>query len=369
MRLGVGVETGTTGALVHTASVAANEPDMNPSNNRAMFTMTLGTEGPGLSEPVSAITAPVTGDLVMQADGPTIVVAGRPFTYTYTISHRGALDATGVRFESPVPPATILSAYAPALPLCQQQGEVFLCTARDRGSGETITFTLVISGYAGQPMEMHLDPLMPGWPMCTVLKEKPWLHIVTCDLGRLKPDQAAQVELGLIATGVNERMMTSTASVSANEADINSLDNTNTTTVTVEISADVLVRAALSEPAIAGETLSYTLTAVNLGPSDADVTLTDTLAVGTRLVSATSSRGDDCRAEREEPTANTVICNLGRLSGGETAAVTISVAVDESLTAAEELVHSARVLPEQADPNPGNNKLTQSIPVSSGVED
>jgi hypothetical protein len=111
------------------------------------------------------------------------------------------------------------------------------------------------------------------------------------------------------------------------------------------------------------------LTTVNLGPSDADVVLTDTLPVGTRFVSAASSRGDDCRAERAEPTAETVVCNLGRLSRGETVAVDVVVAVDESLTTVEEIVHFVRVIAEQNDPNLSNNELTLIIPVSAGVED
>jgi uncharacterized repeat protein (TIGR01451 family) len=366
---GVGVDAGASGALVHTASVVAHEADTNESNDRATFTVTLGAEGPVSSEPVSGVTAPLATDLVLQADGPASVVAGQPFTYTYTITNRGTVDATGVRFHHPVPPATTLGAYAPAPPLCRQRDDELLCTLRDVDSGETVTFTLVITGHAGQRMEMGLDPLMPGWPICTLLKEKPWLHILNCDLGTLKPDQATAVRSALTAIGVNERTMTSTASVSANKADPNPLDNTITNTIAVQISADVLVRVAPPGPAVAGEMLSYTLTAVNLGPSDADVVLTDTLPVGTRFVSAASSRGDDCHAERQEPAADAVVCNLGRLGRGETAAVDVVVVVDESLTTLEEIVHSARVVSEQPDPRLGNNELTQLIPVSAGVDD
>jgi uncharacterized repeat protein (TIGR01451 family) len=218
-------------------------------------------------------------------------------------------------------------------------------------------------------MEMHLDPLMPGWPMCTVLKERTHLHIVKCELGVLRPDQATHVQLGLIARGVQERAMVNTASVSANEVEWNTLDNGITTTTAVQVRADLSLWSSVSGPAVAGKTLSYTLAAVNLGPSDADVILTDTLPMGTRLISATSSRGDDCRAEPEEPTTDTIICKLGRLSSGETVTVTIAVVVDESLTLVEEIFHSARVVAEQADPNPGNNELTQIIPLTAGVGD
>ena len=384
VRVGIGVDARTpllrSQSLVHTVTVVANEADPDRSNNRATFTMTVGPStllgtgeaGPAPSKVEGAVTStsiPTTAtDLVLQADGPISVIAGQPFTYAFTITNRGALDATGVYFEDTIPPAAVLHAYAPGLPHCEQRDDTLTCTLRDLDSGEAITFTVVITGHAGQPMKMELDPLMPGWPICTVLKERSHLHIVNCELGVLRPGQATHVQLALIAGGVLERVMTNTVSVRANEAELNTLDNTNTTTITVRVRADLLVRSVVSGPAVAGKTLSYTLTAVNLGPSNADVILTDTLPMGTRLISATSSRGDDCRVEREEPTTDTIICNLGRLNGGETVTVTMIVAVDESLTLVEEILHSARVVAEQADPNPDNNELTQTIPVS-GTKD
>jgi len=111
---------------------------------------------------------------------------------------------------------------------------VLNCYLRDLDSNEILTFTLVITGHAGQPMKMGLDPLMPGWPMCIVVKERPWQHVVHCELGRLKPSQATRVQLVLVAIGVRERMTANTASVSANEIDLNPLDNTNTATITVQ---------------------------------------------------------------------------------------------------------------------------------------
>jgi len=378
VRIGVGVDARTTSrlrSLVHTATVVANEADANLSNNRATFTMTVGPSTSlrtGAAGPVTVTAIPTATDLVLQADGPSSVIAGQPFTYTFTITNRGSLDATGVSFEDVLPLATALDAYAPGLPLCEQRDDALTCYLCDPDSGETITFTLVITGHAGQPMTIEPDALMPGWPICLVVKERTFLHIVNCELRVLKPGQATHVQLALTARGVQERMIVNTASVSANEAELNPLDNTNTATITVQVRADLLVRSTISGPAVAGEMLSYTLTVANIGPSDAaGVVLADTLPVGTRLVSAVPSQGDDCRIERDEPSTDTVICALGRLDGGETATITIVVAVDESLTLAlaEPIIHSARVVAEQADPNPSNNELTQVIPVGTGVED
>jgi uncharacterized repeat protein (TIGR01451 family) len=387
MRIGVGLDARITplrsGSLVHTATVAANEADANLSNNRATFTMAVGPSASlrtGAAKPMAATAISTTTDLILQADGPSSVIAGQPFTYTFTITNRGALDATGLSFEDVLPSTTILNAYAPGLPLCEQRDDALTCYLRDLDTGETITFTLAITGHAGQPMKMELDPLMPGWPICSVLKERTYLHIVNCELGVLKPGQATHVQLTLIAIGVQERTIANTVSVSANEAELNPLDNTITSTITVQVKADLSLWSAISGPAVAGKTLSYTLTVANIGPSIADnVVLTDTVPVlvggpgptRTSLVSAVPSQGDDCRIERDDTSPDAVICDLGRLSGGETATVTIVVAVDESLTPAlaESIVHSARVVAGQVDPDPSNNELTESIPVSAGVGD
>jgi len=367
-RIGVVADARTKGPLVHTATVAASGTDANSSNNSATFTMTVGASK--FKEPAAAF--PATTDLVVQADGPASVIAGQPFTYTFAIANRGTQDATGVSFENVLPPATDVDAYAPAVPRCEQRDDAFVCALCDPESGETVTFTLVITGHAGQPMIIEPDALMPGWPICTVLHERTFLHIVNCELGVLKPNQVTHVQTVLTAGGVLERAIVNTASVSANEAELNPLDNTDATTLTVQTRADLTLWSVISGSAVADKTLSYTLAVANVGPSDADgVILTDTLPVGTSSVSVAPGRGDDCRVERDESSTDTVVCSLARLNAGETVTVTIVVAVDESLTAslAEEIFHSASVTAEQADPNPGNNALTEPIPVSAEVED
>jgi uncharacterized repeat protein (TIGR01451 family) len=195
-------------------------------------TLITGTVAP--PEATSALTAT---DLVVQATGPSTVVAGQPVTYTYTISNRGESEATDVQFDDVIPSDMDLVAYAPGLPDCDQVGDAFTCTLRDPGGGEAVTFTLIITGYGDQPRIVSLDPLLPGWPICTVLKERTWLHVVQCELGDMKPGQATRVELVLTAVGVVERTTANAAFVGANEVDLNPVDNTITTTITVQTGA------------------------------------------------------------------------------------------------------------------------------------
>jgi uncharacterized repeat protein (TIGR01451 family) len=317
-------------------------------------------------------------DLVVQAHGPSSVIAGRPFTYTYTITNIGTQEATGVRFADAVPSDLELTAFAPRPPLCKQRGDSLSCYLYEPGSREPVTFTLVISGLGGQPMVMELDPLIPGWPICYVIKERTYLHVLHCELGGLKRDQARQVSLVLRPVGVQERTTANTASVWANEADLELADNMITSTMSVDVGADLSARSSLSGEAVAGETLSFTLTVANLGPSDADdVVLSDTWAAGTDLISAVASRGDECRIEpgaapaQAQGSGPRVICDLGRLDRGEIARVTILVAFDDPLAAAPGggISHSAWVVAGQADPNASNNELTDSILLGAGDGD
>ena len=225
--IGVGTQAAITGTLVHTATVVANEADPNRANNRALGTLTVGPAGPATGRAVPVV------DLTVQVDGPTTVVAGQAYTYTFTITNWGTRDATDVRFEDVVPSDMNLVAYVPGLPRCEQRGDVLTCALHNPDSDETITLTLVITGYAGPPLQMGPDPVMPGWPVCTVLKERTFLHIVTCELGALKPGQATRVQLALVAIGEQERTITNTATVSASEVELNLLDNSATITVQV----------------------------------------------------------------------------------------------------------------------------------------
>jgi uncharacterized repeat protein (TIGR01451 family) len=233
VRVGIDVAPGSVGPLVHTATVAANEADPDGSNNQDTSVLVTGATGP-----TEAFAVPGTSDLVVQADGPASVTVDQPFTYTYTVTNRGTSDATGVWFVDEVPSDMNLLAYTPGLPLCEQQGDAFTCQLGGIGKGETVTFTLATTGHAGQPLNLELDPLLPGWPICWVVKERTWLHVVQCELGELQPGQATHVQLVLVAIGVQERTSANTATVGPTETDANPMDNTSTMTITIQAGAE-----------------------------------------------------------------------------------------------------------------------------------
>jgi uncharacterized repeat protein (TIGR01451 family) len=354
---------------LHMVVVTANETDTNPTDNWIDF----GQADAGLSQADSDLHAnvPPSPDLRILTDGPAQIVAGLPFTTTFTIRNGGVREATGVHFESALPPATTLISYAPDLPDCKRRPDALVCALRIPDSREPISFTLAINGHAGQPMILEPDPLMPGWPICIVIKERTYLHIVDCELGTLAPAQEIPVQLTLLAEGVQERQLTSTASVWANEPELAPADNLITTTATVSVRADLSLSSTLEAIDSTEGSVRYTLAVANLGPSDAaDVTLRDTWPAGTNLISTHLSQGEDCLVEADDPTVTTVMCRLGRLGGGETANVSLVVAVDRTALppTPETVSHRVAVESAQIDPDFANNVLLEEIPVSSLID-
>jgi aldose sugar dehydrogenase len=114
-------------------------------------------------------------------------------------------------------------------------------------------------------------------------------------------------------------------------------------------SADLSVtKTASPNPGQVGVPLSYRIIATNNGPAvSTNVIVTDTLPAGVTFVSATTTQGN-CKG------TTTVNCNLGSLTVGNSAIVTIVVTPN----AAGQLTNSAVVSGNESDPVSANNTAT-----------
>ncbi len=146
------------------------------------------------------------------------------------------------------------------------------------------------------------------------------MNEITCDLGDLVAGATATVTL--VFTPTVNGVMTNAAVVSANQADPLVADNTARETTRVEPVADLAVlKSDRVDPVRVGDALTYLITVTNRGPSDATgVTLVDPLPVSVDFGSADCSQGS-CLA----PASGEILCELGSLSRGGKATVTIVV--------------------------------------------
>ncbi|GAA4888348.1 hypothetical protein GCM10023237_02020 [Streptomyces coeruleoprunus] len=127
-------------------------------------------------------------------------------------------------------------------------------------------------------------------------------------------------------------------------------------------SADLSIALSASpEPVAPGETLTYTVTVRNDGPSNAEnVVLRDTLPAEGRFVSATPSRGS-CTVPPVGST-DTVRCSLGTLAN--TSQATTQIVVTVRAPAGGTVTNTATVTSSTPDPDQADNTATIRTPVS-----
>ncbi len=114
------------------------------------------------------------------------------------------------------------------------------------------------------------------------------------------------------------------------------------------VSADLSVRFVDDDPVTVGEKLTYKITVTNQGPSKASsVTLTDFLPDGATLLFAQASPGN-CSGKE------TLVCLLGELDSGASAAVDIVVTATEPGI----LENKVEVRGDLEDPQTGDNTAT-----------
>lgn len=179
---------------------------------------------------------------------------------------------------------------------------------------------------------------------------------VTCSLGTLANGSGATVELKVRPD--RDGTIANTVRVSSEVVDRNDTNDAAREETTVLPVTDLSITGSdAPDPILAGQTLTYTLSVRNDGPSNASgVTLTDILPPSASYQSAVASQGTCFQIP-----IGTVTCGLGNIAAGGTATVTIRVTPSNGGT----ITNQASVNGAETDLSTGNNMASQATVVNT----
>lgn len=246
--------------------------------------------------------APGTNLAVSMTAAPNPITQGGTLTYNLTVNNTGSLAATGVNLTDSLPTSASFKSVTSSQGSC---------------SGTTAVF---------------------------------------CALGNLASGASANVQIAVVPnlTGT----LNNNVAVTGNEVDSDTSNNSATTNVTVNApvaAADVGITMTGSAASIKRYgNLTYAIKVTNSGPNSASsVTLKDTLPSAMKFASATSSQGT-CSG------TTTVTCNLGTLTSGSNASVSIVVQARSRGT----FTNAASVSSTTKDGNTTNNSASITTKVN-----
>jgi gliding motility-associated-like protein/uncharacterized repeat protein (TIGR01451 family) len=298
---------GETLSLTITASTLSSLPHGSQLTNTA--TVSSDTEDPDLSNNTHTITTPVDtrANLVMKKTALSdIVIAGTELHYRVSVTNLGPSDAQNVVVVDQLPVNTLFigadnnGVYDPA--------------------SHTVTWTLA-----------SLTATPPG-------NTHDFLVTVT-----VPPDYLADGD------GDGDRRVVNRARVDSGTEDPDGGDNEDEIDTPVYARADLAIfKEVDKDPVVAGMGMTYTITVVNEGPSDAHgVYVRETLPLGVTITNVTVPPGTSW----SDPD-----WMIGTLPYGATVSLQLEVTTDPALPQGHLLTNVVQVFSRTFDPRPANNR-------------
>jgi uncharacterized repeat protein (TIGR01451 family) len=296
-RIHVAFTSNGAGDVNDTATVTSSTPDPNAANNSA----------------TGRVTFVAAADLaISKTAAPNPVVAGTNVTYTIGVNNAGPSDAPNVVVKDTIPAQVSVLSVSPSAGSCT-------------------------AGIPGNP----LQPL-------------------TCTMGTLANGGSATITVvaAVSPTVPNGTVINNNASVSSDVSDPNNGNNSATSAVTVNTSADLAISKA-SDKAIykPSSVVTYTVSVVNNGPSNAlAVAVTDTLPPLKQAIYQSDTGA--CAFNVSPPTVLT--CKLGDIPVGTSR----SFVVHERINGSQgNVTNAVAVTSSTADPNATNNNATRTVTI------
>src|SRR5438132_416642 len=225
-----------------TLAVAADYPDANLTNTASIDSSPVSDPTPANNSASDTDTVNKSADLLItKSDSPDPVVAGTDLTYTLKVTNNGPSTASNVTVSDPVPAQTSFVSATPSQGTCASA--------------------------------------------------------VSCSLGTLTPGGSATITIVVHVDASASGSISNTATVSSDQPDGDSANNSATEKTAVAQNADLLITKSDSpDPVVAGTDLTYTLKVTNNGPSTAKIGRASCRErAQTRVVAATPRKGS-CRS-------------------------------------------------------------------------
>ena len=170
-----------------------------------------------------------------------------------------------------------------------------------------------------------------------------------CGIGTLNAGQSGSItSTYTIPANYTGATIANTATISANENDPNSADNSSTANTNVAQPADVSITKTGPSSSSPGQNVTYTITVTNGGPASAGgVTVSDPTPAGTTFVSNSGA----C--------STPFPCSLGTMTAGQTATINATFNIPANFAGAS-VTNTATVTSGASDPSSSNNTASAS---------
>jgi uncharacterized repeat protein (TIGR01451 family) len=231
-------------------------------------------------------------------------------------------------------------------------GTNFDFTVNVSNEGPADAANMVLTFPVPAPVAFQSDVVPAGWS-CNAIASGTVAPTVTCTTPLLTPGTASFTITGSTPP-TTSGTFTSTATATTTTPDPNDNDNSAIVSVTISIQSDFsMALAAAPNPVTAGNSLTWTMTVMNNGPSGGvNASATLPLPAGTTFVSITAPAGWSCGTPAVG-TNGTVTCSLtATMNAGATATFTVVSQVLSSVAADTTLAATATV----SSPDDSSNK-------------
>jgi uncharacterized repeat protein (TIGR01451 family)/LPXTG-motif cell wall-anchored protein len=287
--------------------VGTGDPDPVVLDNTATVSTTPGQDpNPANNSSTASVTVAANADLSITKTHPVDPVnVGEQIPFTITVHNDGPSPALGPITIKDTLPAGMSFVSASAEWTCNTSGQTVTCTNPDN----------LASGADAPVLLMTVQ----------------------------------------LASSAGTGMYTNTADVHSSTPDPNSENNIANDVVNTVADADLSIVKTHTGDAVIGQTVTYTLTVTNNGPSDATkVSISDNMPSSLTPLTADGA-GWTCMIA-----APTVGCTLPSLAAGQTSVVTLTATVLN--TGAYGITNTATVESQTPDSNTSNNTSTDNIP-------